>query len=486
VFRSACISGTCALHVFVNDDEEIDIEVVKQGELAVDDFDGQYGAPQSIYKKRLVDRDRLAARFPEMAEEIFQSSARTNLPNETVERCFVVESWHLPSSKKAKNGCHALSINGADLLVEPYTKDYFPILPFNWNNREVGFFGQGMASELEMLQLYISRTINNIHEAQDLVAKPRVWIEAGSNVAASNINNKIGEINKFTGSIPTFQTPTAMQPEMYNHLSFLWSKCFETIGLSQLSASSQIPAGLKSGAAMRAYQAVQSTRFANVSKRWEQWFIKIAMVMVDLSKDLYSNNKSLSAKTISKKKVSNKTKTFVETIKWSDVAMKEDEYEIQCFPTSMLPKSPEAKLDAVQEIIQSGLVPPDEALDLLDWPDFEGFMSRKASALNNINRILEDIIANKRYTPPNNYMNVKLAQVRANEELQQGEIDGVPEDRLDLLRQFINDCSALITSANAPPPAPPGSGAPVGQALPPPPAPLAPQGSGAVAMGGNG
>ncbi len=55
----------------------------------------------------------------------------------------VIESWHLKSGPKAKDGKHTICISSATLFEEQYDKDYFPFVFFRWGDRPVGFFGQG-------------------------------------------------------------------------------------------------------------------------------------------------------------------------------------------------------------------------------------------------------------------------------------------------------------------------------------------------------
>ena len=64
----------------------------------------------------------------------------------------VIESWHLSSGPKAKDGKHTICTN-ATLFKEDYDKEYFPFVFFRWNVRPVGFFGQGLAEQLQGLQL---------------------------------------------------------------------------------------------------------------------------------------------------------------------------------------------------------------------------------------------------------------------------------------------------------------------------------------------
>ncbi len=242
-----------------------------------------------------------------------------------------------------------------------------------------------------------------------------------------------------------------------------YNKAFEITGISRLSAAATKPAGLNSGVALREYQDIETERFMLVGQRYEDLFMQAAKHIIDLSKELYE--------VFPKFHVVVKTNKFVKKIKWADVDMKEDEFVMDVYPVNMLPSTPAGKLQTIQELIQAGLIPQDQALTLLDFPDLEHFMSLRTAAQDNIEKMLGIMIEEGRYIAPEPFMNLQLALELTQETYLRAKCDNLEEDKLDLLRTFMDDINTLL-GANQPLPPPEEVGGPVAPGPMPGPADL--------------
>ncbi|NIN93987.1 MAG: hypothetical protein GTN93_02720, partial [Anaerolineae bacterium] len=58
----------------------------------------------------------------------------------------------------------------------------------------------------------------------------------------------------------------------------------------------------------------------------------------------------------------------------------EDQYEMQVYPTSLLPTTPAGKLATVTEMLDKGLIPKEHALKLLSFPDVEAVVTLETAA----------------------------------------------------------------------------------------------------------
>jgi len=432
VFRDACIFGTGCM--FINyDEDKVYTEPVWIEEIVVDESEAQYGTPRQLHRSKLVHKEVLAAQFPKKAELIMAAtSAPSTLSDDMVS---VTYSWHLPSGSKAKDGKYVVSLKEGTLDVQEYKKDYFPFVFFRWNNGLRGFYGQGIVENSFSIQLEINSICATIQKAIYFAAVPRVFVDSTSKIITQHIDNRVGSIVKFTGRDPTFSTATANNPEMYNYLNTLWNKVFEVNGLSELSATSNKPAGLDAAVALREYQDIESQRFAIVGQQWEKFYLNVARIFVDMSKDLYTNNTQLMVKA--------KTNKFIESIKWKDVNLPEDKYILRCFPTNILPVTPAGRLQTVQELIQAGFIDKDLGLDLLDFPDLQKAMSLKNASVDNAMMVLEKIVDEGVYDTPEVYMNLKLCIQLGQAMYLKARNDKVDEERLELLRRFIDDCNNM-------------------------------------------
>lgn len=434
-------------------------------EILVDDNDAIYGKPRVMYQRRLVNKDVLKGMAkPELHAKIDEATncIREGGSNEAVRDLVkVIEAWRLPSSPDAKDGKHFIGCDTCTIEVEAWNKDYFPFTFDRWNNRLLGFWGMGIAEELTGIQLEINKILRNIQLSMHLFAVPRVAVENSSQVNINALNNDLATILKYSGTAPVFMTPQAMAPDVYAHLWNLVGKAYEITGVSQLSAASKKPEGLDSAVAIREYQDVESDRFQLVGQRYEEGYLDSARIYVDLTKDLDSEVEG-------GVKVKIENNGTMKTIKWKDVDLKEDQYMMRVFPSSILPTQPAGKLAKVTELTQAGFLDKDTAFDLLDFPDIKAATDKQLAPRRIVLKILDKMVEEGEYESPEPYMNLQLSEAIANQYYLYSRVENVPEERLELIRRFISDIQALMAQAMPPAPvAPPPGGEP------PPMAPVA-------------
>lgn len=444
-FVDAAVFGTGAIKIYI-EDGEIKTDRVLIDEILVDDIDGIYGSPRSLFQRRWVHKEVLAEQFPEHKDAIQNAFDNLRKVGDSAlgvsEMIYVVEGWHLPSGK-GNDGLHAIAIDGAVLFQEKYTKDYFPFAFFRWETPTLGFYGNSAIEELEGIQIEINKTLMDLSMSSHLFAVPRIFMQLGSNVTKS-LNNDIGAVYNYQGSAPIFSTPSAQAPDVYNHLWQLYAKAFEIIGVSQLSATSKKPSGLDSGVALREYSDIETERFVLVGQRYEDFFMEIARQMIDQTRDMMKAEKG---------KVRIQGAKFVKKIDWSEVDLSEDRYVMQVFPTSLLPHTPAGRLQTVNELTEAGFIDKDKALQLLDFPDVQEFTSLATADIDNTKRLIGRMLYDGKYEPPDPLMNLQLALKMTQQAYLKAKCDNAPEDRLEMLRQFIEELLVKLLPQNEPAPA---------------------------------
>lgn len=438
-FRDAGVLGTGAVK-FYNDTYKMEVccERTIVEELLVDDADGIYGRPQVLFQRRLVNKDVLRDMFPNIDGDIIENATNgvpANLNSDMVKDLVkVIEAWHLPSGPDAGDGMHVMCIDNHTLVVEKWDKCYFPFVFDRWTERLLGFWGMGLSEELLGIQLEINKILKNIQLSMHLFAVPRVFIENSSQINMNGLNNDIASFVKFTGQPPIFNTPQAQSPDVYQHLWNLYQKAYEISGISQLSAQSQKPAGLNSGAAIRSFQDVESDRFQIIGQRYEQTFMEAARIVIDMTQDLAKVGKVV---------VKVESESGMKTINWKDIDLDDTKYLMRMFPTSILPTQPAGKLQTVTELVQAGFVDQETALDLLDFPDIRSATDKQLAPRRVIQRILDKCINEGVYESPEPYMNLQLAERISLDTYLYARSKNVTEDRLELIRRFIEDVQTL-------------------------------------------
>ncbi len=455
-FVDAAVFGTGAVKFFADSQtKSVKAERCLIEEIVIDETEGMYEGPRQLHQEKLAHREVIADLFPSKHRDKVMRAASalegTALSSSSADMIKIVESWHLPSTVDGKDGRKAISIENCTLDVDDWAKDYFPFLFKRWKPRVLGFYGSGIAEELIGIQLEINKLIRTIAVAQHLMSVPQVWLEIANKANAKQIDNEIGGIKYYTGRDPIFMTPNAMNSEVYNHLENLYQKAFEIIGISQLSATSQKPAGLDSGVAIRTAQDIESERFALVQQRDQDFYIEAAYLTMDLMEDIDNPRVRVSD--------GNSTKEIF----WKQVRIDREKLKVRAFPTDVLPSQPAGKLQRVQELMQAGFFDKEESIELLDFPDLKHVVSLKVSSRQNIRRLLEKMVETGEYYPPEPYGNLQLGRMLAQAYYEKGQIDGMPEDRLDLLRRYMDDVKAALEPP-APPMVPPPGAADAGLA----------------------
>jgi hypothetical protein len=463
VVLDSTVFGTGALKIY-REGMEIKAERVFTDELQVDDTEALYGKPRSLYQTKSMPREVMVKLYPGFKREILEAekadpfhAQHTNLSN----NIRVCEAWHLPSSPDAMDGRHVISIGTATLVSEPYTRSYFPFVFQRWNERLLGFWGQGLAEQLTGLQVEINKILMIIQRAFHLLGVPKVLIEASSKIVKAHINNEIGGIISYTGMKPEVIAASPVAAELFNHLERLYQKAYEVAGISQLSAQAKKPEGLDSGKAIRTYNDIESERFILVGQRYEQLFMDATKQIIDLTREIAQEDPDYAVKV--------KGGKFLETIRWKDIDLEEDQYQMQIFPTSMLSETPEGKLSDITDLIQAGFIDKPNALKLLDFPDLDGYMSLANAPIDDIENLISNIIEKGEYQPPEPFQDLSLGIKMMQSAYLRAKTDLVEEEKLELMRRWMSEAQAKLSPPMpAPPPLPNVPGLPGGtpQAVP--------------------
>mgnify|MGYP003112682629 FL=1 len=466
VFLDACVFGTGAMKIYEGQ-EKIEVERVFPNEIVVDDKESVYGSPRQLFQVKYVDRDVLHAIYPERRDEIYSAAPPEGEYGEGdgSSQILCVEAWHLPSGKDAGDGRHAICIDGATLLEEPYERPYFPFVFIRWTERLLGFYGQGLAEQLTGIQLEINKLLFNIQEQMHL-AKPKVFVEAGSKIAKAHLNNETWGVIEYRGTPPQFFVPRTVSGEIFSHLDRLFNRAYEITGISQLAAQSKKPAGLESGVALREFQDIETERFMITAQQYERVFLDAARQMIDIAREAAERGDNFEV-------ISHGDK-FIEKIKWKDINLKDDQYVMKIYPTNLLPTTPAGKLQKVIEMLQAGMLSQQEARGLLDYPDIAAVNNMAMAAYDDVMQQIEQMLEHGIYSPPEPFTDLPLAMRLVRSAYLKAKVNKVPEERQDLLRRFLEDCVSLIgrmqaeaqrAQAEAQAPAP-GMGAPEGMAAP--------------------
>jgi hypothetical protein len=470
--RDAAVLGTGCLKVYEGQDKKVQIERVLFTELLVDPNDGLYGEPRQMYQLKLVDREVLAEMFPEKVNDIMRAEqaypdTAGDSSKTASDQVMVIEGWHLPSGPEAGDGRHVIACTNVTLLDEEYNKEKFPFVFVHYSQRLLGFFGQSLAEQLMGTQVEINKLLMTISRSINLVGVPRVFVEDGSKVVKAQLNNDVGSIVTYRGTKPVYEVAPCVPAEVYAQLQRLVDYAYQQSGISALSAASKKPAGLDSGAALREYDDLQSDRFATLSKRYDNLYVELAYQTIELAKDIAERDGTYSTV------YPNKDGTREVDLPKADLL--QNTYIIQCFDASSLPRDPAGRLQKIIEMIQSGMVSIQEGRRMLDFPDLEQQEKLANSGEERILYILDKIVEEGAYTPPDPFMDLNLAIQISNQYYNLYMPTKLEPERAEMIRTFNSQAVALQQAAQPPMPMVPGAESPLAVAEPLPTSPMIPQ-----------
>lgn len=472
ILRDALVTGTGCLKVFETQDKRVGIDRVLCTELFVDLSEGIYGQPRSLYQVKLVDRSVLDANFPKKDDEVKEAAKAT--PDDSGQSAktisdlvLVVEGWRLPSGEDTNDGLHAIACSSGLLFEEPWKKHDFPFIFLHHRKRMLGFWSQGVAETLMGTQMELNSLLATIARSIKLVGVPRVFIEDGAKVVKAHNNNEIGVIVTYRGTKPSYEVAPCVPQEMYAERDRLIQYGYQQEGLSMMSASSQKPAGLNSGEAIRTYNDLNTDRFAALSRRYDDFYIDLAYQVIDKAKDIAEREGSY--QTVYPDK--NGTKE----IDLPKLSLLNDPFVIKAFNESALPQEPAGRLEKVTEMIQAGMLSIQEGMRLLDFPDTKQVTTLQNAGEERIYKYLDEVVENGKYSPPDPFMNLDLAKNIAVQYYNLYEPRKLEEDRCQMLRDFVTQIQTLTMAAQPPAPAGmPVAAPPQAQAMPLPQSPLVP------------
>lgn len=467
-FFDTVLKGTGLVKVYADQDDQVHVEPLMLDNVVVDDIECMNGAaPRQLHYRQLDrDRDELMQQFPEFKREIERAkggnawTARlarwrsAPLAYQTRNDVFVVESWRLPlgvpDTERYVPGCHAIVIDGCDLLVEEWDKPHFGIAGMRWSPRRSSFYGIGLGERAIGWQRIINKRGWHMEKVLDRLAMPTTYVSQADAVLRVQ-ETEIGRVVPLKGSPPVTQVPFVIGPELAADRVYARDGAFRETGVSQMAASSSKPAGIEAGVALREWRDMGTDRFAMQQKGYERFCLDVTLLVLDVCKDLGPAAPELVRP----------SRWAPRKVAWKDVDL--GELRVQISASSTLPRTAAGREQTVMEFVQAGLFTLDEARELLDRPDVEKTLSLYTGARRVIQMELEGIELGHPVIPEpfnNLAMAQKLGQAKYDELRQYHD---VPEEVMEGVRTYIVQAAHMATMAPTDPtaaglpPGPPGA-----------------------------
>lgn len=420
--------------------DEVKCERIWPGSFLIDDRGAVDVHPRSCFIRRAIDRSYLEGLYPDKADEI-QNARR---PDERYGMLYtgredlveVLEGWHLRSGPDATDGRHVICISTTVLHREDYDMEDFPLAFCRAVSPMRGFWGESIVRRAATAQFELNKLLRRVQESMHLHAVPRVFVNRGSGIVKPHFTNDLGILIEYDGAPPLFMTPNSMSADVYAHIDRLENWIYKEMGISQLSASSMKPAGLNSGRALRVYNDTQSRRFINLERSYEKMHCTLAQQMVELERQISEENPE--------HEVVYESRGIKEVIPFTKIDLSSSVMMVRIFPTSALPTTPAAKLQALEEMVTSGMIDNETFLRMADVPDLDAVRDTVVAPQELLEKRFDEMLETGEYTMPEPYMDLTRGLKMCSLYIQKAEVKGAPEDRLELLRQWLGDAKSML------------------------------------------
>lgn len=452
----------------VKKDGKVEQERTLETELLVDFNDGYYRRPRGLIHTKLCDRGVLADEMPKESEKIFKAQEGTvdSSPQSTdtiSDQIIISEGWHLPSGKDAKDGRHTIVCSEGILLNEKWTKPYFPFAKLDYNANTVGWFSQGLAEILFPSQMEIYKMLIIASQCIEMTGVPKIIISELSKVLETAFNNNVSSIIKVKtmAEAPQFVNATSNNQEIYDYIKWLIENAYSISGVSTMSATSEKSPGLNSGEAIRTQQNMESDRFAAMQRRYQNFFVDLAYIHIDMAADIAKETGSYTTVYPGKDGIR-------EVDLPVDAYTARDTHVIQCATESSLPKDPAGRQAKLSEMFAANEIDKEEFRFLSNNPDLKQSDKLAAALRERVMHDLDSIVEHgaKGYNPPDSFIldPTDLASTLTVQTINMYAISKLEEEKMDLLREYFEAIQNEKQKAMPPAPAPMPGAPPMGAA----------------------
>lgn len=455
--RDGSINGSGHVYGYLDPDtNEPALERVLPLEYFVDHNDGMRRKPRSGYWKRAWPRDALLMQYADNPEKVrlIESASPPTADdredlflsiNKNVDQVVLLEAWHLPSSKDAGDGRHVIAVSSGSLVDEEYNERRIPISTYRWQTRQSGYFGAGIVEETRDAQWRINQLIKKNEKLGDLGTNAMVVVHRGANVRVEQLTNQPLKIVEYEGGTPPqMVVNNAQPPTIQMEIEQIKAEAMQQLGLSQMSMQGEKPAGLDSGKALRAFEDISSRRHLINGRIYEDFFMDVVDMLEMLNEQASKKNPAYKVKA----RTTRGRQTLVSQVKWSEAALKEDQYTLQMWPTSALPSTPAGKWAAVQEWIDSGFISRPFAISLLDFPDLDASVRIELADLDAVMDDVEQILDGKNPLP-SPYQDLAMAADVARRSMLQARVMDPPDEVMLAFEDYIDAALAKDKAAAA-------------------------------------
>lgn len=385
-------------------------------------------------------------------------------------RVDIFESWHLPSgdveeydeeyeedgetkTRKAykHDGRHVVAVEGDDgtLIDEPWCEDHFPILVYAPRPRRRSIWGLSLMRDLIAPQREYEKLTKKIQFQHQKMGMSGFAASKQSELNVRELKTgtfAAGFVIEHEGPNPPVQlTPEPVAAGTYAYADSIPRNMLERKGISTLAAASQLPAGLQqaSGKALQVFEDFEDVRLLPYHRGRERFKIALSWIIVCTAKRIVDRL----GRDGRAYKSRYRGKRGIESIDWKDVLMDKEDFVLRVFPVSDLAKQPSARFAQLTELLNAQAITVEQFKRLFGLPDLEAENDIDTADTDIIDQNMDIMVTTGRYLSPEGFDALDLYLLRAGKFYNVCRTQEVPENRLQLLRDLMEDIKGLQDEA---------------------------------------
>ena len=269
------------------------------------------------------------------------------------------------------------------VVTHEYKPNIIPYLEIHYTNPIKGDTSQSVVDQLYGIQTQIDELLAVMKDSIAVNPGMTLLVPRSSNIKTNMLSNRTGQIIQYdpipgqTTSPVTYATNDIISPQFVQLLDKLKNDAYEIVGISQLSATSQKPAGLNSGIALNTMEDIESSRFETQLNSVVRLYVDVAKACLDifppdidiLPDDLNRAN-----------------------IKWKDIIEARNNMKIQFSAAESLSKDPSEKLKQLVALSQAGVIPQSHIATLMELPDLQSGYNLANNAFNSVYTFIDNVL----------------------------------------------------------------------------------------------
>jgi hypothetical protein len=433
-------TGTVALHPFFDpSDDTVKLEVYGAYDIF---FERGVRSPEEsswIALRSFYTRDELREAYPDKQELVDQSPA---ISQDNDSGATSIDGQSLPPDRIEvyevywRDGRHGVATDAGWLYTERYPIDAFPVEIVRYSVIPRRLWGLSLIAPLLDIQLYYNKSRSQLMHNVELMGNPKWVVPKTAGVANSAITSRPGEKIYYNpaGGVPQQIAPAPIPEYVIHNMTRLQSEMGDVAGLHSVSLGKRA-VGVTSGKAMETLAAYDTSQLEGTQYYIEQAVAAMAKTALMLMQKYYTEPKMI-------RMLDDSGRVSFNAIQATNLS---EDPEVFIEAGSLFRDEAQDRDAKVMELLQMGLIPPDEALDELSFRTGNSFVSKKVRALAHARDMLE---AAKQGAEIEIFQSDDLSAFKEvfSEYVQGSEFYSLPEEA----QEYIRDILVAVESAGLP------------------------------------